>query len=193
MGQGPRKGCVLAPPLFNMCFAAVLSVAEKRFPSDAAITDNMVQLQQKKGKAEKRGTSRTGQIDGRGGIEGGEEVQRWWSMLYVDDAGIVSRSPERLERMTTVIVNACSAFGLSVSDTRTESMCLQTKGGGEMTFTINAVGQVQTKDSVYVLGRGYQRTQIPEHPDHAASLRSLGCFQRYKMEIYHRPGVLFRL
>ena len=93
----------------------------------------------------------------------------------------------------TVIVKARSAFGLTVSDTRTESMCLQTKGGGDMSFTINAVGQIQTKDSVYVLWRGYQRTQIPQHPNHAASLRSQGCFQRYRMEIYHRPGVLFRL
>ena len=39
---------------------------------------------------EKKGTSRTGKVDGRKGKEGGE-VQRLWGMLYADDAGIVSR------------------------------------------------------------------------------------------------------
>ena len=47
VGQSLSQGCVLAPLLFNMFFTAVLRVAEKRFLADAAITDNMVQLQRK--------------------------------------------------------------------------------------------------------------------------------------------------
>ena len=49
-------------------------------------------------------------------------------MLYADDAGVASRSPEGLERMMKVIVSACAAFGLTVSEAKTEIMCLQTKG-----------------------------------------------------------------
>ena len=41
-----------------------------------------------------------------------------------------------------VIVTACSAFGLRVSEANTEILCLQTKGGGKVSFTINAAGQV---------------------------------------------------
>ena len=82
-------------------------MAEKRFLSlrDAAITENMVQLQRKE-EGEEKSTSRTGKVDGRKGKEG-DEMQRLWGMLYVDDAGIVSRSSEGQERMMTVIVSAC--------------------------------------------------------------------------------------
>ena len=123
-------------------------MAEKRFLADAAITDNMVQLQRKE-KGEKKGTSRTGKVDGRRGKEW-EEVQRLWGMLYADDAGIVSRSSEELERMMTVIVTACSAFGFTVSEAKTEIMWLQTKGGGKVSLTINAAGQVYKQTIEFV-------------------------------------------
>ena len=69
-------------------------------------------------------------------------------MLYADDAGIVSQSSEGLERMMTVIVTACSSFGLTVSEAKTEIMCLKTKGGGKVSFTINAAGQVYKQSSL---------------------------------------------
>ena len=64
------QGCVIAPLLFNMFFTAVLRVAEKRFLTDAAIMDNMVRIQRKE-KGEKKGTSRTGKVHGRGEEGGG--------------------------------------------------------------------------------------------------------------------------
>ena len=137
---------MLAPLLFNMFVTAVLRVAEKRFLAVAPITDNMVQLQRKE-KGEMKGTSRTGNVDGRRGEEE-EEMQRLWGMLYADDAGIASRSSEGLERMMTVIVTAWSAFGLTISEAKTEIMCLETKGGGEVPFTINAAGQVYKQSSL---------------------------------------------
>ena len=74
MGQSLRQGYVLAPLLFNMFFTAVLRVAENRFLADAAITDNMVQLQRIE-ESEKKGTSHTGKVDQRRGKEG-DGVQR---------------------------------------------------------------------------------------------------------------------
>ena len=116
-------------------------MAEKRILADASITDNMVQLQRKKEKGEKKGTSRTGKVDGRGEKEE-EEGQRLWGLLYADDAGIVSRSPEGLERMMMVIVTVRSSFGLTVSESKTEIMLPQTTGRGKVSFTTNAAGQV---------------------------------------------------
>ena len=46
------------------------------------------------------------------------------------EACIVSRSPEGLEKIMVVIVTMCAAFGLTVSEVKTEIMSLQTKGGG---------------------------------------------------------------
>ena len=45
-----------------------------------------------------------------------------WGMLYADDAGVVSRSPCGLARMTTVTVVVCQEFGLTVSENKTEAM-----------------------------------------------------------------------
>ena len=167
-------------------------MAEKRFLADAAITDNMVQLQRKE-KGEKKCTSRTGKVDGRRGKEA-KEVQRFWGMLYADDAGIVSQSSEGLERMMTVIMTACSSFGLTVSEAKTEIMCLETKGGEKVSCTINAAGQVykQTIQFVYLGGATTADKDLSiEIPRRLQ--RAWACFQRYKMEICDRPGVRLRL
>ena len=65
-----------------------------------------------------------------------------WGMLDADDAGVVSRSPEGLEKMMTVIVTACVVFSL------------QTKGGGHVPFAVSAAGQMyqQTVELVYLGG-----------------------------------------
>ena len=39
-----------------------------------------------------------------------------WGMLYVDDACVVSRSPQGLERMMATLVDVFGAFGLTVSE-----------------------------------------------------------------------------
>ena len=52
-------------------------------------------------------------------------------MLYADDAGVVSQSPEQL-KMIGVIVVVCAAFGLTVSETKTEIMCLRANGMPEV-------------------------------------------------------------
>ena len=90
----------------------------------------------------------------------------------------------------TVMLTACSAFELTVSEAKTEIMCLQTKGGGKVSFTIDAAGQVhkQTIEFVYLGGA------ITANRDLSIEItrrlqRAWACFQRYKMEIYDRPGV----
>ena len=96
--------------------------------------------------------------------------------------------------MMTVIVTACSSFGLTVSEPKTEIMCLQAKGGGKVSFTINAAGQVykQTVEFVYLGGAITADRDITIEITRRLQ-RAWACFQRYKMEIYDRPGVRLRL
>ena len=115
-------------------------------------------------------------------------------MLYADDTDIVSRSSEGLERMMTVIVTACSSFGLTVPEAKTEIVCLQTKGRGKVSITINAAGQVYTQTIEFV----YLGGAITADRDRSIEItrrlqRAWACFQQYNMEIYYRPGVRLRL
>ena len=49
-------------------------------------------------------------------------------MLYADDVGVVSQSPEQLRKMKGVILNVCAAFGLTVSEAQTETICFRKIG-----------------------------------------------------------------
>ena len=77
-------------------------------------------------------------------------------MLYADDAGVVSQSPERLRKMRGVIVVGCSVFGLTVSEAKTEIICLRAKEmpDATTTFSVEAAGQVynQTTNEFVCLG-----------------------------------------
>ena len=108
--QGLRQGWVFASLLFNIFFAAVINVAFTRFKAGKGILDASVHLRKKK------------RVGGRGEATAGESVLATplWGMLYAGNAGVVSQSPEQLRNMMGVIVVMCAAFGLTVSEAKTE-------------------------------------------------------------------------
>ena len=190
---------MLAPLLLNIFFAAVINVASTRFKENKDIMDALVHLRKKMG------------VGGRGEATVGESVLATplWGMLYADDAGVVSQSPEQLRKMMGVIVVLCAAFGLIVSKAKTEIMCLRAKGMPESTaiFSVEAVGQVynQTNEFVY-LGENVNRNanlsiEVDRRIRNAnlsievdRRIRNAWCsFRKYTLELYDRPSAPLEL
>ena len=117
-------------------------------------------------------------------------------MFSADDARVVSRSPEQLRKMMEVIVVVCAAFGLTVSEAKTEIMCLRAKGMPESTatFSVEAADQVYNQTNEFVC--------LGETVNHNADLsvevdrriRNAWCsFRKYTLELYDRPSAPLEL
>ena len=177
--QGFRQGCVLAPLLFNIFFATAIKVAHTRLKAGNDINGALVYLSKKT------------EAGGRGEATAGEPslTTSLWDMLYADDAGVVSQSPENLRKMMSVVV--CSAFDLTVSKTKTKIMRLRREGMPESTaiFSVEAAGKVynQTNEFVY-LGRNInQSTDLSIEVDQR--IRNAWCsFRKYTNELNDRPS-----
>ena len=102
---------VLSPLLFNIFFAAVLTVILQRFSEDPAILAELVNLKEPPTSI--------------GPEPAMDYVRRAvWGMLYADDACLVSRSPQGLAKMMKVIVEVCRTSALTVSAKKIETMCM---------------------------------------------------------------------
>ena len=117
-------------------------------------------------------------------------------MLHADDAGVVSQSPKQLRNMMGVIVVVCVAFGLTVSEAKTEIMCLRAKGMPESTaiFTVETAGQVynQTNEFVYLGGNVNHNLDLSIEVDRR--IRNAWCsFRKYTLELYDRPSAPLEL
>lgn len=62
-----------------------------------------------------------------------------WRMLNADDARDVSRTALNLERTMAIIVMACRELtSLTVSQAKTETLCLRLEENGAVRFDVNA-------------------------------------------------------
>ena len=89
------------------------------------------------------------------------------------------------------IVTVCAAFGLTVSETKTEIMCLRTRrvSDATATFSVEAAGQVhkQTHDFLYLGGNVNDHADLSIEIDRR--IRNAWCsFRKYSLELYDRPS-----
>ena len=172
--QGLRQGCVLASLLFNIFLAAVINVAYTCFKADKDIMDVWCTRKSKGGREE---------------ANAGEPVLATllWGMLYADDAGVVSPSPEQLRKMMGVTLVVCAAFGLTVSEAKTEIICLRTKGMPESTatFGVEEAGQVYNQTNSFVDFGG----NVDLFIEVDQRMRNAWCsFRKYTLKLYNRPS-----
>ena len=181
MEQGLRQGCVLFPLLFNIFFAAVLTVVFQRFSEEPAILAELMRLKEPP-------TS-------MGPGPAMDYVRRAvWGMLYADEACIVSQSPQGLAKMMGIIVEVCRAFALTVSAKKTENMCTPLPRTLRRMMQIEAAGQTyqQVQSFAYLGGT------VTEDPDVSVEIarRTRACWmciRRYLRELYDLPKVALSL
>ena len=96
-----------------------------------------------------------------------------------------------------VIVVVCAAFGLTVSEAKTEIMCLRAKGMPESTatFIAEAAGQVYNQTNelfVYLGGDVNHNAEVSIEVDRR--IRNAWCsFRKYTLELYDRPSAPLEL
>ena len=95
-----------------------------------------------------------------------------------------------------MIVTVCAAFGLTVSEAKTEIMCFRTRGMSDAasTFSVEAAGQVykQTHDFVYLGGNVNHHADLSIEIDRR--IRNAWCsFRTYSLELYDQPSAPLEL
>ena len=173
--QGLLQGCVISPLLFNAFFAAMLLVVQERFSKDAGILADIIHLQEHPSKV---------------GPETALECVRRaiWGMLYANNACIVSRSPRGLGRMMAIFVEVFGTFGLTISESKTQTMCMPTPRAPATKIVFNASGQQyrQTTSFTYLGGIVTETLNLSDEIDRRIRAGRMG-FKRYKRELYDRP------
>ena len=185
--QGLRQGCVLSPLLFNIFSAAAIEVVLVCFSEDDTILKDLVYLEEK------------------AGVGAGTSLERArravWGMLYADDAGVVSKSQEGLTRMMTLIVEVFGAFGLTVSEKKTETLLMRApdkqpkKGGSPLPpLVIEAARQkyAQTTQFRYLGGLVNEDGELTQEINHRSRV-SLACIRRFSRELFDWPRAPWRL
>ena len=110
-------------------------------------------------------------------------------MLYVDDAGIVSRSLNGVEKIMTVIVSACMCRFRSngLGGQNGDNVSANERWGERAVHRHRS--RPQTTEFVY-LGGSISADWTSRSVEVTRRLqRAWTCFGRYKMEIYDRPSV----
>ena len=103
-----------------------INVAYTRFKANKDIMDDLVHLRKTKG------------VGVRGEATAGESAlaMQIWGMLYAEGVVAVSQSPAQPRKTMGVSVVVCVAFGVTVSEVKTEIICLKGMPGSIAKFNV---------------------------------------------------------
>ena len=172
-------------------FAAGIEVVLQRFSEDDTILENLVFLDEGSG-----GRPDETRLD--------RVLRAVWRLLYANDTGIVSRLPAGLAKMMTVIVEVFGAYGLTVSEKKTETLLMRApekaRQPGETptpllpTLEIAAAGQKyhQVHQFVYLGGLITKDADITRDINRRTKI-AWGRFRKFSTELFDRPSAPLRL
>ena len=115
-----------------------------------------------------------------------------WSMLYADDAGIVSQSAEGVAKMMTVIVSVFEAVNLTVSEKKTATMLLRTPNQAPQTSPLVIDAARQTMQLLYLHGLVVASSGILSEITRRVRLE-WACYNRFKGGLYDMEDAPFTL
>ncbi|CAM9644499.1 unnamed protein product, partial [Sphacelaria rigidula] len=170
LNQGLRQRCVLSPGLFNIFFAAVLTVTFDRFSINKPAGLDFIRIAERGGKTRK------------------ELSKVLWAMLYANDSGIASRSRVNLAKMMTAAVEECAAFGIVAENKVTMHMHSPNMGAG--TIELGAAGRryKQVKSFLHLSGKISSIGDVaPEI--HSRIGQAWTCFNKYSRTVYDNPCI----
>ena len=101
---------------------------------------------------------------------------------------IVSRSPRGLGRMMAVFVEVFGTFGLIISESKTETMCMPIPCAPATKIVFHATGKQyrQTTSFTYLGGTVNETPNLSDEIDRRIRAGWMG-FKRYKRELYDHP------
>ena len=108
-------------------------------------------------------------------------------MLYANDACIVSRPPQGLERMIAILVDVFGASSLTVSETPPETMILPNMPPTTpITFATRGQQYRQTTSFIYLGGASTESSRLSAEINRRISAGWMS-FNRYRSELYDHP------
>lgn len=108
---GVKQGCVVAPVLFLLYIQAIMNRVKET--NEGSV--NLV-YRSDTNMFNKRGLQSTSKV----------KSAHVGELMFADDAALVTKTPEELQRLVTAFVNAAKTFGLNVNINKTEVMFVNT-------------------------------------------------------------------
>ena len=170
VAQRLGQGCVLSPLLFHVLFTVMLLVTIERFSEDADILADLAHLQEQSSKV---------------GHETAMECARRaiWGVLYANDG-----SPRGLEPMIGVFVEVCGALGLTISESKTDTMCMPIPRAPATQIVFNATGQLFRHRTSFIYLGGAIHETLNLFAEIGRRVRAgWMSFGRFKRELFDRP------
>ena len=111
-----------------------------------------------------------------------------WGILFADDTCIMSRSPQGLERIMATLVEVFGAFGLTVSEKKTETMSFPIPHAPATTIAFITTGQQyrHMTSFIYLGGAITESSRLSAEIDRRIRAGWMS-FNRYRAELYDCP------